>query len=489
MEPILKSTREQAVAAWIEYLKQLRLAMRLEKLFAQDANFEMAAEEIDKLKQNVEDLIASNRGHDHGLHGFLAEAAEVGISNARRLIKGLEPVCAWINDNGPADIQYADGTLVQMKFVQKYFSIGYKGSEQSDPGGFYHTLKKYPEFIERGGKLMPPKDFYEKIVKIWNTPIEEASKWTSNDPISFTQWKAIREFFETTGATPDDFKPSLLEYREVQKGTIRRTVAEEEQRLRETDQELRREIFEETRPTLKEAGTVTAVSAAIEGGAAFCSSVVKKRKSGKTMTEFTVEDWKEIGLDTGAATAKGGIRGAAVYVISNFTNTPANVATGLVTATFGVTAQAKLLREGKIEKEDFLINSEALCLDVSISTVSSVLGQTVIPIPILGAIIGNVAGMFLYDIVKNQGLEREQNLIAGYHSEIKILDQQLETQYQHLRSMLKKEFERFESLLEFAFNKDVNLAFAGSIELARVSGVPEEDILKTKAEIASYFLK
>ena len=159
-----------------------------------------------------------------------------------------------------------------------------------------------------------------------------------------------------------------------------------------------------------------------------------------------------------------------------------------MTATFGVTAQAKLLREGKIDDEEFLINSEALCLDVTISTISSLSGQVAIPIPVLGAIVGNVAGMFLYDIAKNQGLKQEQSIIAGYRAEIAALIEQLDEQYRALLQLLEANLKKFESMMALAFDPDINTAFDSSIEFARFNGVAEEKILKTKSDIDAFFL-
>ena len=48
---------------------------------------------------------------------------------------------------------------------------------------------------------------------------------------------------------------------------------------------------------------------------AFCLAVAQKRKSGKQLSQFTAEDWKEVGIDTAVATTKGGIRGAVVYTL------------------------------------------------------------------------------------------------------------------------------------------------------------------------------
>ena len=344
-------------------------------------------------------------------------------------------------------------------------------------------MEKYPDFIQNGGKYEIPKDQYEKIIELLNKKSSELSRSEA------TLVKAIREWEKANSISfSDKVNPSVVNYSDVQQGTINDTVQKEETSIKKKDQERRDEAYHKSKPSMKEGAKVAVVSAALEGGVAFCTNVVKKRKAGKKLSEFTVDDWKEAGIDTGASTVKGGIRGAAVYALSNFTATPANVATGLVTATFGVTAQAKLLREGKIDNEEFLINSEALCLDVTISTVSSLLGQVAIPIPVLGAIIGNVAGMFLYDIAKNQGLKQEQSLIAGYRAEITALIERLDEQNRALLQLLEANLKKFKSMLELAFDPDINTAFDSSIKFARFNGVAEEKILKTKSDIDAFFL-
>lgn len=46
----------------------------------------------------------------------------------------------------------------------------------------------------------------------------------------------------------------------------------------------------------------------------------------------------------------------------------------------------------------------------------------------------------------------------------------------------------YEEIMKKAFSEDPETAFQGSIELARYSGVPEDDILKSKEEIDRFFL-
>ena len=231
----------------------------------------------------------------------------------------------------------------------------------------------------------------------------------------------------------------------------------------------------------------TGVSAAAEGGITFCMSIARKSKQ-KKLSEFTEEDWKEIGIDTGKGAAKGGIRGATMYLLSNFTATPANVASAYVTAAFGIAGQLKALEDGRVSEEDFVINCETVCLDVTVSAIASVAGQVLIPIPVLGAVLGNVAGEFMYELCKKQGAEKSQTIIANYKKELSELNQQLDIQYLQVVIQIQKSLQKFKELEELAFDPDVNKSFNGSINLALEIGVSKNKVLKSMNEIDSYFL-
>ena len=59
---IVKSTQEQGVAAWVDYLNQLRLNELLAKLTSQNMTLEQALAELQKMKVNIAALIENNRG-------------------------------------------------------------------------------------------------------------------------------------------------------------------------------------------------------------------------------------------------------------------------------------------------------------------------------------------------------------------------------------------------------------------------------------------
>ncbi len=473
VEQIVKTTQEQATAAWVNYLNQQRLNKLLDKLTSQDINLEKALVELQKMKANIAALIVSNRGGEKGLHGYIAEAAEVGIENARNLVKGLDAACEWINNNGPTDL-LRDGAEIQQKFVKTGGHFGLEAVKEH--------LEKYPDY---GGKYQISKDFYDQLQRLMPLSREEAAKESKS---TYRLWKWVHTFFEENGIDPNDLESAVLDYSSVQTGKINDTVKNEERNIRAKDQQRRNMAYEASKPTLKQGAQASAVGAAVEGGMAFCLGIVEKRKQGKRLAEFTAEDWQEVGIDTAKGTALGGIRGGAVYAMTNFTATPAAVANALVTATFGVVAQAYHLQQGNITTEDFLANSEVLCLDASVSAVASLLGQTLIPVPILGAIIGNVAGMFMYQIAKDHLSTKEQTLISNYQESFTALNKMLEERYQKLIAQLKREFAKYASVLELAFSVDVNVAFAGSIALADHVGVAQSKILHSKSDMDTYFL-
>lgn len=117
IDRIAKSSQEQAVASWINYLNQSRLDSLMKGLQSEQVNFENATDMIDRTLKIIENDIVNNgkgRGGQKGMHGFIAEVAECGIGNARSQIAGKAPVYEWINDNGPEDLKRA-GILIQQK--------------------------------------------------------------------------------------------------------------------------------------------------------------------------------------------------------------------------------------------------------------------------------------------------------------------------------------------------------------------------------------
>lgn len=479
-EKLVKSSQEQAVAAWINYLNQVRLDRLVSALSQLDINFSAAMETIEKTLSTIRvDIIERNRGGDKGMHGFIAEIAECGIGDARRQILGKEAIHQWVNDNGPVDFIRA-GESIQQKFVQAGGHLSLKAVAEH--------LQKYPDYLAEGGKYQIPKDHYDKITYYLAMPESQANKLpTSTGEFSLRQWKEVHEFFSSGRIDITDLEGSIFEYCEVQKGTIEDAIDREKISIQQENRKVRDAAYQKSKPTVVEGAKATVVAAAAEGLTAFCGAIIRKKKTGKKLKDFTEDDWKEIAGDSGLGAVKGGIRGISVYALTNYTATPAAVASSLVTASFGVAQQAHMLRQGEIDAIQFIENSEMLCLDVSVSALASFAGQAIIPIPVLGAVVGNAVGMLLYQIGKDGLSAKEQEIISNYLKELGELDHKLAEEYQQCVDQLKHSFAMYVELLGNAFDADVEKALDGSVKLAKRMGVPTQELLKSHSEIEAFF--
>ena len=129
-----------------------------------------------------------------------------------------------------------------------------------------------------------------------------------------------------------------------------------------------------------------------------------------------------------------------------------------------------------------------LCLDASISALSSFVGQALIPIPMLGAVIGNAVGTMIYQIGKDTLSAKEQEIINQYLKDIAELDEKLAKKYQQYVEQLNRCFAEYMRLVAVAFDPKVEKALNGSVALAKYMGVPDSEILGNYDKIASYFL-
>ncbi|MDY2958370.1 hypothetical protein [Floccifex sp.] len=476
LRKIFKSSQDQAVAAWIEEVKNIRIANMKVLLDDQALNLRSSLEELSKLKEFIGDP-------DHILgspltkHGEIAEHVQVNFSNADRLLVGKSRNHSIDVGRTAMEDYLRNGKMVQSKF--------YNGEKGTFNAVVKH-LEKYPDFIKQGGNYDIPKDQYDQLMDIYNRG--ETARYSLNRSEE-TLFKNMKNWeVEKHVKVNKVIHPSEVDYKDVQTGVVDKVVDKKERSIERKNEDIENNIRYEHRPTLKEGLQTTAVAATLEGGTTFCLKIYEKHKNGKKLSEFTSDDWKDVGIDTAKGTAKGTIRGSTVYAMTNFVGTHAPVANSLVTATFGVVSLARKFEKKEITGEEFAMSSEIVCLDVGMSALSSIIGQTLIPVPVLGAIVGNTVGMFMVEIAKNYLDADEQKLIKQYVSQMNELDKKYKKEYERVLRNIQKKEQKFDSLIELAFDEDVNKAFEASIELAYSEGVEKDSLLKNMDEIDSYFM-
>ena len=480
---IASSSQEQAVAAWINYINQVRLTRLLDALAREQANLDNALATIKETLSTIQNDIVNNglgRGGATGMHGFIAEVAECGIGNAREQIEGRAPIYVWINDNGPEDLRRGFD-LIQQKFVQSGNHLSLQAVKQH--------LQHYPDYLIKGGKYQIPSDHYARIKWLLSISEEEANKMpTSTGKFSLRQWREVHDFFASGDVPLDKLEPSILDYKGVQRDTFEHTLENETLQLKEQNKARRAQEYQMSKPSLQEAVKATTIAALVEGSLSLCLGIAKKRRSGKRIKDFDQSDWQDIAGETGVGTLKGGIRGSSIYYLSNYTATPAAVASALVTAAFGIAEQTHQLYKGAIDEITFIENSEIICLDVAVSALFSFAGQVIIPIPILGAVVGNAIGTVMYQLSKQFLSSKEQAMFEKYVASIQEIDNDIQERYQHFIFEINEDLRIFVDVLDRAFSVDVRDAYLGSIELAKEMGVPEDEIIDSDAKRYNYFL-
>ncbi len=480
-DKLFKSNQEQATACWVAYLNQVRMQRLAEAMQNQDINLKDAMDTLDQAFQVIQkDFIEGNRGGRSGKHGFIAEVAEVGIGNARRALEGKIKGFEWIDDNGPDDIIW-DGVRIQMKF--------YNSGNHLSLQAIQKHLEQYPDYLKQGKRYMIPLDHYEKIKELLAMPADVANKKsTQTEDFSLKQWKEVHEFFEKGDIPLDKIEPSQLSYDSVQVGKVADTFEQEEASIKFEDKAIRAEKAEAYKPSVEEAAKVAAFSAALEGVSVFVIEVRKKQSAGKRIKDFNSTDWEDILKKSGIGVVKGGVRGGAIYGLTNMFNAPAAAANAVVTAGFGVAEQAYLHRNGRISDIEFLQNAELVCVDSAVSMLSAMLGQAIIPVPVLGAVIGNTVGNILYQTAKDGLARQEMEILEGYVNEIGELYERLDEEYQQYVIRLCDDLQQYYNLLNMAFYPNPSIALEGSIAFAKYMGVPDELILTNIDKIDDYFL-
>lgn len=478
MSNSIKRTQEQAVASWIGYLYNLRINRVRERFSAQEFNLSAALKELNELK-----LFVADKNHILGnlssKHGEIAEHCQVNISNARRLVEGLTPEYSFENVGRTAPVDYLKNGI----FIQSKFYNGTKGTIKA----IIKHIKTYPDYIQNGGKYEIASDQYEEIKKCLD--LYNRGKRSSLSKEDLSLLNSVWKMQSDTGVEFEkDIYSSVVSYKDVQVNAIDSTINREEESIYKTDDQQRKDILETNKPTKQEILDVTIKSALIEGSVSFLMAYIKKRKSGKKITQFSGEDWIELGVQFGEGTLKGGVRGATLFVFAHYTSTPACIASAYVTAAFGICETLKQFREGSIDTETFIITCEALSLEVSISALASLAGQVLIPIPILGAIIGNVSGEVIYGICKDKCSEKEIQLIRKHNDKILINQERLDKEYSYCVRVIESELSQYKIVEELAFSEEANLACINSIRLAEMVGVSKELIIHSEDDLGHFLL-
>lgn len=486
---IFNQAFNQGIGAYVNCLNHLRIqdlqiAMKIieDEVGKVMLNKDNASKILNYTRDNIEDVILKKRGGNYGGHGFIAEFAEAGIVNARRALEGLNPIVKVLNDDGPADLLVGRNTI-QMKFYNNL---------RDELGQSFHYSKKM--------KMMFPKDHvlvYEKIMA-GAKEVEFNGKRLSIKQITDIR-QMINDITESKGLTSYKswMKSSVLNYNDAQKKSINSLLDSEEKNIRKTVRLKQQELNEKrlvaqkhALPNLKEANKVVRNAAFLQGGLALMSSVYEKYKEGKNIFEFEQSDWLDCGLDTAEGVIKGAISGYSIYGLTNVLGISAPNASALVMATYGMIDIVLKYRTTEITQDEFMNLLTLNVMDAAFATIGACIGQKMIPIPVLGSVVGSIASSLIWEVGKGILNEREQRIIQDYREKLNSYIKTLDEKYLVIYNEIIEKYKKLGELQAYSFDLSINtkLRFEYSIAMAESLEIEDKKILHDLFEIDSYFL-
>ena len=412
-------------------------------------------------------------------HGEIAEQVHVGVRRAFDLLHQRTPSARIEGVDRLGSVDYLDGGgEIQSKF--------YNGLRNTLEGVGSHA-ERYRDFSAGHGRYHIPKDQFEQLRQLRDSGTIDGLSDRSVERIR----RGVEELEQQTGRRWQDLiEPSEARYDEVQQARVHETIKDREDSLTDKNKELKDQARGEHGPSLSGAATAAAIGAAAGGGVRFAQAVWVKYRDGKNpfQGEFSVEDWKDIGLDTAKGAGTGAVAGGTLYLLTNSTDLAAPFAGALVSGLMGIGDLLGQYHAGEIDGDQFVDCSLMVAAEAAIVGLSAAAGQTLIPIPMLGAFVGSIAGKIVASAIRDGLGEAESELmerLKAYEAEaIGKLDDALRAVMKELDAY----FGRLSDLARLAFDETVNteLRLVASIQIAEAVEVPDHQILRSKADLDKF---
>ncbi|MBS8265690.1 hypothetical protein DYI25_14785 [Mesobacillus boroniphilus] len=489
--------KDQVTAAGVEgfnHWKTQSIAKQLDQIVKdalqgqqqQNVNFENALKHMMKMRQFLSEP-KNILGSEQTKHGEVAEHLEVNIRNAWAALKGQGDVATFdgVGRTAPEDF-ILDGIKYQSKFIN--------GTNNT----LKHVLEHFEKYQDRSMNYSIPKDQYKIIEAIKSGQTPEGL----NDKSIRAILKKIEEIERQTGRSFHDLvKPSVADYSEAQLGKAGETVSKHQDHIIDENQKVQDKIKQDAKeqskaveakkgPSVGEGVKVAGVAAAIAASLNTITVIYSKVKSGKKIQDFNKDDWSEIGLSSAKAGAKGGVTAGSIYALTNLTSLSTPFAGAVTSAAMGMSSLLTDLNKDNISMDEFVTQGQILCLEAGIAATGGAIGQMLIPIPVLGSIIGTVTANFIWGFAKDKLGAREEELKKKLNAYTDSLLQKIDKAYQEIIAKINQKYARFNSLIEAAFDVEANSAVlaAASVDLAREIGVADTKILKNDEDLDAFFL-
>jgi len=280
-------------------------------------------------------------------------------------------------------------------------------------------------------------------------------------------------------------KPSISTYAEVQVGNVDNTMNGHQKDLEERNDYRIEQIEAEHGPSVMEGLKATAGAAAVGAAVGFASVAFKKYREGKNIFrgDFGAQDWRDVGVQTAVGGGIGAVSGAALYLMTNCAQLSAPFAGAFVAAAKGLTPLVASLQRGEITSDEFIDAGLFVCSDVALIGVCAAAGQALIPFPVLGGMLGAIAGKCLASFVN----DKLGSAARAIEKRIKEFLSSLDTAGKADVERVVKRYDKLTELATRAFDLRSNMnLLALSAELAVAHGMKESLIMRSEADVDAF---
>ena len=129
--------------------------------------------------------------------------------------------------------------------------------------------------------------------------------------------------------------------------------------------------------------------------------------------EFSIYDWQDVGVVAAQGAGGGAVAGGALYLLTHSTALAAPFAGSLVSGLMGIGVLLRDHYAGTIDGDQFVEMSHIVAMDAGAVGLASAAGQIMIPVPLLGALLGGLAGKLVTSALKDGLRESKSALIAS----------------------------------------------------------------------------
>jgi len=235
------------------------------------------------------------------------------------------------------------------------------------------------------------------------------------------------------------------------------------------------------------AAQAAAIASAVGGAVGLTTALYDKYKGGKNVFkgDFTGDDWADVGIDTGKAAVGGAVAGGAIYLMTNYASMAAPFAGAVVSAAKGVSALLADYHADRIDLDELISLGTVVCAESAIVGIATAAGQTLIPIPILGAVVGSVAGKMFAEFLKGQSAQMQVAMDARLAQFLGAVDRQC----QALLEKILQAFDELGDLMTAAFDiKNNTELLQSSVVLALALGVVPEAVITSNDELDAFMM-